>query len=125
MNPRVQIIAILGSVAVMFVVLRLIQRRKLREEYALFWLAASVALITLSLWRRSLDVIARFVGVAYSPSVLLLAVIVVGFLLAMHYSISLSRLADQNKRLAQEIALLRQRLESAADPGTANTDAGG
>jgi hypothetical protein len=123
MNPRVQIIAIAGSVLVFFVVLRLIQRRKLREEYALFWLAASVVLIALSLWRRSLDVIAAFVGVAYSPSVLILGVIGVGFLLAMHYSISLSRLADQNKRLAQEVALLRQRLEN-GDPGTASTGAG-
>ena len=91
-------------------VYELIRRRKLREEYAIFWLAASFALIGLSLWRRSLDIAARLIGVAYSPSVLLLAVIGIGFFLAMHYSISLSRLAEQNKRLAQELALLRDRV---------------
>ncbi len=53
-------------------------------------------------------------GIAYSPSVLLLAMIVVGFLLAMHYSISLSRLSEQNKRLAQELALLRYEVERLA-----------
>jgi hypothetical protein len=41
----------------------------------------------------------------------LLGVIAVGFLLAMHFSISLSRLAGQNQRLAQELALLRHELE--------------
>lgn len=110
-----QIIAIVGSVAVALFVFELIRRRKLREEYAIFWLAASFALIGLSLWRRSLDRAAALVGVAYSPSVLLLGVIVVGFLLAMHYSISLSRLSEQNKRLAQEVALLRDELARFAE----------
>ncbi len=116
MNPRIQIIAILGSVVVMTIVLRLIHRRRLREEYALFWLSASILLIGLSFWRRSLDLAARLLGVHYSPSVLLLGAIIVGFLLAMHYSVSLSRLSEQNIRLAQEIALLKQRLGD--DAGT-------
>lgn len=117
MNPRVQVISIVGSILVALLVFELIRRRKLREEYAIFWLAASFVLIGLSFWRRSLDIAARLVGVAYSPSVLLLAVIVVGFFLAMHYSISLSRLAEQNKRLAQEIALLRDALEEKRQRG--------
>jgi len=100
-------IAIFGSIAVAMCVFELIRRRKLREEYALFWLGASVVLLGVSFWRRSIDLAARLVGVAYPPSLLLLVVVVVGFMLAMHYSISLSRLAEQNKRLAQELALLR------------------
>jgi hypothetical protein len=70
-------------------------------------------LLGLSFWRRSLDLAAHLMGVAYSPSVLLLAMIGVGFFLAMHYSISLSRLSEQNKRLAQELALLRYEVERA------------
>jgi hypothetical protein len=111
MNPTIQIIAIIGSLAIMAVVAWLIRRRILREEYALLWFAASIGLIIVSLWRRSLDIAARLVGVAYPPSVLLLAGIILGFFLALHYSVSLSRLADQNKRLAQEIALLRYEVE--------------
>jgi len=111
MNPTIQIIAIIGSLAIMAVVAWLIRRRILREEYALLWFAASIGLIIVSLWRHSLDLAARLVGVAYPPSVLLLAGIILGFFLALHYSISLSRLTEQNKRLAQEIALLRYDLE--------------
>jgi hypothetical protein len=121
MNSQVQIIAILGSAGVMLFVFYLIRRRKLREEYALLWFAASLGLIFVSVWRNSLEYAARLFGVAYPPSVLLLGVIAVGFLLSIHYSISLSRLAEQNKRLAQELALLRQQLDRAlsrlpADP---------
>jgi hypothetical protein len=42
----------------------------------------------------------------------LLGVILLGFLLALHFSVSLSRLSEQNKRLAQEVALLRLRLDA-------------
>ena len=113
MNPRIQVIAVLGSVGIILLVFQLIRQRKLREEYALLWFGASVALIVVSLWRGGLELAARLAGVAYPPSVLFLGVMVLGFFLAMHYSISLSRLAEQNKRLAQEIALLRQRLDEA------------
>lgn len=116
MNQRIQIISVLGSLAVMLLVFMLIRRGKLREEYAIIWFGASLALIGVSLWRDSLEVAAKLAGIYYAPSVLLLGVIVLGFALAMHYSISLSRLAEQNKRLAQEVALLQHRVESLSDP---------
>lgn len=114
MNPRIQIISVLGSVAVMLLVFQMIRHRKLREEYALLWFGASLALIVVSLWRGALEFAARLAGVAYPPSLLFLGAILLGFFLAMHYSISLSRLAEQNKRLAQEVALLRHRLDGVA-----------
>ena len=107
----IQLIAIAGSVLVMLLVFQLIRRKKLREEYAILWFLASLVLIFFSLWRGSLDVLARILGVAYPPSVLLLGVIVLGFFIAIHFSIALSRLADQNKRLAQHLAILRHELE--------------
>ena len=114
MDPRIQIISILGSVLIVAVVCGLIRQRKLREEYALLWMGSAILLIVVSLWRGLLEAVARLVGVAYPPSVLLLAAIVLGFLLAMHYSVSLSRLANQNQRLAQELALLRLQVETGA-----------
>jgi hypothetical protein len=113
MNPQVQIAAIAGSLAVITIVFELIRRRRLREEYAILWFLGGLALIGVSLWRASLEWAARLLGVAYPPSVLLLAVIGLGFLVAIHFSISLTRLSEQNKRIAQELALLRLRFEAA------------
>ena len=126
MNPRIQIISVLGSIGVMLYVFSLIRRGKLREEYALIWFGASILLIIISLWRGSLELAARLAGVAYPPSLLFLALIILGFALAMHYSISLSRLAEQNKRLAQEVAILRhqiERLSTTPDPHHPNPEA--
>lgn len=114
MNPEIQIVSIAGSLAVMAFVFQLIRKRRLREEYAILWFLASLGLIAVSLWRGSLDLAARLLGVAYPPSVLLLAAIGLGFVAAIHFSMSLSRLAEQNTRLAQELALLRHRLDAAA-----------
>jgi hypothetical protein len=122
-NPTIQIIAVAGSIGVMLVVFELIRRRKLREEYSFLWFAASLGLIVLSVWRELLHELARLVGVDYPPSVLLLGGIVLGFCIALHFSISLSRLADQNKRLAQEVALLRHALGDAVERPAERADA--
>ena len=120
MNPRIQIIAIIGSIGVMLLVFQLIRRRKLREEYALLWFGAGILLIGASLWRNGLEIAARLAGIAYAPSLLYLAAIAVGIVIAIHYSISLSRLADQNKRLAQEVAMLQHRLRRIERRGAAD-----
>ena len=83
----------------MVFVFMLIRRGKLREEYAIIWFGASLALIGVSLWRDSLDIVAQLAGIYYAPSVLLLGVIVLGFALAMHYSLSLST-AGRTKQAA-------------------------
>ena len=110
MNSSIQIFSIVVSLLVMLLVTQLIRRRKLREEYALLWFVSSVLLIVLSVERELLDVLAHLLGIAYAPSLLLLGVIALGFILAMHFSISLSRLSEENKTLAQELALLRLEL---------------
>ncbi|MEO8216871.1 MAG: DUF2304 domain-containing protein [Acidobacteriota bacterium] len=111
MDQQIQVISIIGSVGVMLFVTQLIRRRKLREEYALLWFAASLGLILISVWRGLLDRAAKLLGVAYPPSLLLLAGIAMGFILSIHFSLSLTRLSEQNKRLAQELALLANRIE--------------
>jgi hypothetical protein len=122
MNSQIQIIAIVGSVIVVLIIFYLIRQRRLREEYALLWFAAGLGLIVLSVWRGLLDYVALSVGVAYPPSLLLLGAIVLGFLLALHYSISLSRLMEQNKRLAQEVALLHHQVNQITKPVGTTSD---
>lgn len=92
-------------------VVQLIRKRKLREEYSILWFSASALLLLLSLKRDLLHRAAEFFGVAYPPSLLLLGAIFAGFVVAMHFSIALSRLSEQNKRLAQELALMRLELQ--------------
>ncbi len=119
MAIRIQIIAIAASLFVILLVIQLIRRRQLREEYSVLWLIGSVVLIVFALWRDLLDLIANAVGVYYAPTVLLLTGLFFGALMFLHFSVVISRHKDQAKTMAQEIALLKARL---ADLGSAREE---
>ena len=106
----VKIIALTGSGLIFFMVIELIRRNHLKERYSLIWLATAMVLIVFSLWRGLLHFIALKLGIYYPPSFLFL--LAIGFLIALllHFSTVISSQSDQNKRLAQEIGILRSRL---------------
>jgi hypothetical protein len=111
---RVQIVSLIGSLLLLVVIVGVIQYRKLDERYSLLWLATAVGLVILSLWRSLLRAIALTLGIAYAPT----ALFVMGFggvlLILLQFSITISGLARENKRLAQEVALLRLQLQPPA-----------
>jgi hypothetical protein len=111
METRIQIVAILTTGGLFFLVLELVRRRRLMERYALLWLLAAATLLGLAIWRNLLETVASAVGIFYAPSALF--VIAFGFVLIMllHFSLVTSRLADQNKVLAQRMGLLQQRVD--------------
>jgi hypothetical protein len=114
MTPlKVSIAGAVASVLLILVVLELIRSRRLRERYALLWLATGVVLLVLSLWRGGLNTIASWFGVTgYPPAVLFAVGVLFILLVLLHYSTVISKLADQNVVLAQRLALLEQRLRT-------------
>jgi hypothetical protein len=91
--------------------LELVRRRKLKEEYSLLWLGTGVVLFLLSLSRPLLDALASLVGVYYPPSALFLVALAFILFMLLHFSTVLTRLTQENKEAAQQIALLRWELE--------------
>jgi hypothetical protein len=110
MESRLQVVAILGTAALLLIVLELVRRRRVMERYALLWLLSSMVLLVLSIWSGLLDKLASSVGIE-TPSNALFA-IAFGFtlVLLLHFSTVISGLTDQNKVLAQRLALLQQRV---------------
>jgi hypothetical protein len=96
----------LGAVVLLMLVLELVRRHKLREEYTLFWLITCVVLLGLAIWQDALTLIAQVLGTV----LLLSALFGIGFflilLIMLHFSTVISDLWRQNKHLAKEISLL-------------------
>src|SRR3954467_11624771 len=111
MQLKIQIVSILVSAGMFAVIFELLRRKRLMERYALLWLFASAILLALAAWKGLLATIAHAIGIYYPPSALF--VIAFGFILVMllHFSLVISRLADQNKLMAQRLGLLQQRLD--------------
>ena len=117
MTPlRISIVASIASFLLILVVLELIRSRRLRERYALLWLATGTVLLVLSAWRDGLNTIAGWVGVTgYPPAVLFAVGTLFILVVLLHYSTVISKLSDQNVLLAQRLALLEQRLLELSD----------
>ena len=112
MTPlRVTIVGVAASLLLILVVLELVRGRRLKERYALLWLATGVALLVLSAWREGLNTIAGWLGVTgYPPAVLFAVATLFIFLVLLHYSTVISKLTDENVDLAQRVALLEERV---------------
>ena len=90
-----------------------IQTGRLRSEYAILWAPVGLALGVFGAWPPLIDRLAAAVGIAYAPSLL----IVLGGAFTFVYLVPLSERAGEQRartrRLAQELAILRARLEAA------------
>ncbi len=110
MIDRTMLVGVLGSLAVLLFVLELVRERRLREEYSLLWLMTASVLLILSLSRPLLDVLAAAIGIFYPPSALFVVAVLFILAILMHFSIVITRLTQENKEIAQQIALLRYEL---------------
>ena len=108
---RLQIIAILFALTFMFFIFRLIFKGKLREEYSFIWITCTALLLLFSIWRNGLDVIAKLLGIFYAPSLIFLGAIFAIVIFLLHLSVVNSKQHQQIKDLAQEMAMLKKKLE--------------
>ncbi len=107
LDNRIQVFSIIGSVLLLIFVLKLIRRKKLKEEYSLLWLGFGIIFILLSIVRPLLEIVASAIGIIYAPAALLLILVISIFFILIQFSIVISKLADSNKNLIQEVGILK------------------
>ena len=111
MTPfRVSIAAALAALALLAVIFELIRSRRLQERYALLWLLTGLVIFVLAIWRGLLGRLSDLVGIAYPPSALFVLAAFFVLVVLLHYSTVISKLSDQNRILAQRLALLEAKL---------------
>jgi hypothetical protein len=117
-DTRVQIVAVIVTAIILGVILELVRRRRLVERYALLWMSAAVGLLVLAVWRGALNVLADVLGIADPVNALFLVAFGVTFVLLLHFSIATSRLSEETKILAQEVARLEAEARLAREGAT-------
>jgi hypothetical protein len=110
MDLHLRAAAVAATLVLLLLVLELVRRRRLLERYALVWMAVTGLLILLALWDGLLTSVASVIGISYPPSALFLIAFGFVILLLLHFSVAVSRLTDQSKVLAQQLALLDERV---------------
>lgn len=99
------------GLAVLGFVVNLVRTKRLKEEYALLWLLTAAALVIAPLSIDLLDTLAYAVGIEYPPAFLFLVALIGVLFILFQFSVSISRFSDQIKALAQDLALLADRVD--------------
>ncbi|MCG3179640.1 MAG: hypothetical protein BIFFINMI_01981 [Phycisphaerae bacterium] len=109
-----QQVCLIAMAAVMLLVtLELIRRRWLREEYAILWLVTSLFLLATGVFPALLLWAAEELNLAV-PTLLTLLCFLFLTGIVLQYSVVLTRQAHRQRRIIQEQALLREKLEEIA-----------
>lgn len=106
-----KVFAIIASLLIMGLVVELVRRRKLREEYSWLWLLTGAAIIALVVWYDLLVSLTSLIGAIAPTTTLFIFGLLFLVLISLHYSIQISKLSHQVKEMAQQLALLKGEIE--------------
>ena len=107
---RTQLLAIISAVGLLIIVLELVRRRRLREEYSWIWLLTAIGYLAIAIVPGLIEWVAGAIGSVRPTSVFAFFGLFFLFLVSIQFSVQISRLAEQNKDLAQQIAILDSEL---------------
>jgi hypothetical protein len=108
---RIQIITIIVNLLFILYIARLIIKGKLREEYAIVWVICTVFLVIFSFWTDGLELLSRLTGVVLASNLVFTGFIFAILVYLLHLSVVASKLHNNNKKLAQEISLLKEQFD--------------
>lgn len=101
---------------ILVIILELLRRRQLREKYAVFWMAVGAAAVVLGVFPRLLNSVSTALGVASGASFVLFLGLVFLLLVCIHLSWEASRLEEETRTLAEEVALIRTQIAERGRP---------
>lgn len=121
MSLKAHLLVVVTTLFTVGFIVWLVRRHRLKSKFSLLWLSIGVVLVVLAAFPGLLDGVSHALGIDYPPATFLFAGVAFLFLVSVHYSWELSRLEERSRVLAEESALLRERIErlEAADRGPA------
>lgn len=106
MQTQQKIFALITGLALLFLILDLIRRRKLKEEYSWIWFLTGLGIFVLVMWYPFLLFWAKLMGAKIPVTALFLSGFLFLILITLFFSVKLSQLSENVKKLAQKIALM-------------------
>lgn len=122
MPIKQKIFALIVSLLVFVFTIEMVRKKRLREEYSVLWLGTSFLMFVLVIKYDWLVALTNLIGAGLPTSTLFIGSIIFLVLLAVQFSVKISRLTDQVKNLAQDNALLRGEMERLLVRGKSSAD---
>ena len=112
-HVTVLVIGILLAAGILF----LVRRDHIYIRQGMFWIFIAVVTLAFAIWPTLIDMVGGALGIAYPPTLLLLAAIIVVVLKALYADIALTKVNRDLRRLNQRIALLEAEHPSKEEAG--------
>jgi len=108
---KVQIVIAILSLFLIIITFELIRNNKLREEYSILWFLTAIVVLMFSIMPDFFlsKILIKITGMYYISSIFFVAFLFL-ILILLHFSVVISTLTDKNRDLAQEYALLENKL---------------
>jgi hypothetical protein len=100
------ITVLVTGIALAAAILYLVRRDHLYIRQGVFWIVVALVSLGFAIWPRAIDSLGGLLGIAYPPTLLFLAAILVLVVKALFADISVTKLRRDLRRLNQRIALL-------------------
>lgn len=111
------VLGLVGSLVTLAVVLDMLRRQRLREKYAVLWVAVALGVLVVAIFPGVLYGAAELVGVEVPAHLLFFATALLLLVVSVQHSYELGRLEERSRTLAEEVALLRLELARTERPG--------
>lgn len=106
------LLGIAGALLTLAIVIEMLRRRRLRERHAIWWLLAGILALIISVFPASLDWAAALLGFEIPVNLVFFSSLFVLFLVALQHSSELTTLEAHNRRVAEELVLLKMQVNS-------------
>lgn len=114
---RAQVVTAIAAAGLALVVLDLVRRRRLSEEYSLLWVGSTVLVAVLGFSTPLLQALTHALGILYEASTVFFFGLGFATTMLLFLSVKLSRLGQDHLTLTRELALLRHEVERLRDAG--------
>ncbi|OHB72539.1 MAG: hypothetical protein A2W23_03580 [Planctomycetes bacterium RBG_16_43_13] len=110
-----RIFAVSISILLFIVIIDLVRRRRLREEFSWLWLLTGAGVILLAVWYDLLNFVTRVIGAVLPTTTLFLFGGIFFMVINLYYATKISSLHNHVKDLAQNIAILQSEVKRQSD----------
>jgi len=106
MTVMSRVVSIGLSLILLTIIFELVRRRKLKEKYAVLWLLTGSIILILAIFDKLLSWIIGLLGIQLPINGLLFLGMFFIIIINLFFSLVISNLSEQNKRIVQKLALL-------------------
>ena len=99
--------AVASCVGLIVFLVLLLRKRRMREKYAIIWIAVGLGLLVLGAFPETMGTLARVVGVQTASNLLFAIALIVLLLVCIQLSVEITSLEEETRTLVEEVALLR------------------